>query len=64
MKPDIHKVKVGQIYKSRYSGIQVQISGRKGDKWLTKVLTAKPGVYKGSHTLSLLSIRQRFELMP
>lgn len=58
-----HEVKINQVYRSKQSGTQVLIAGKKKDKWLTKVLTEKPGVYNGTHTLSDLVLLKRYELI-
>ncbi len=55
-------IKRGQIYKSR-NGMHIEIAGKKQSKWLGKVLTAKPGVYNGSHKLAETTIKKHFELI-
>lgn len=57
------KVKIGQIYKSIHSDMQVVVKGKSNDKWKTAILTNKPGVYNGSHTLSNYTIKHKFELI-
>jgi hypothetical protein len=57
------KIIVGQIYINRKNNLQILIAGRKRDKWLTKVLTEKPGVYNDTHTMSNYTIFKRFTLL-
>lgn len=41
---------------------QVVVTHRKGGKWRAKVLSRKPGVYRGSHSLSTLTLRTQYEI--
>jgi hypothetical protein len=41
----------------------VQIVGKKGEKWKAVILTAKNGVYAGTHTLSMKSLYSTFTLI-
>lgn len=52
--------KIGQIWKSKRGEMVVIITGKSKDKWRTKILTEKPGVYNGSHTLSRMSLYKNF----
>lgn len=58
-------IKVNQIYKhKKTSDYQVEIIGKsRRDKWKARILTNKPGVYNGSHTLSAFTIKRQFELV-
>lgn len=56
-------IKKGQIYKAKKSNSQVEIGGKKGGKWLAKVLTDKPGVYNGSHRLAERTLNKQFTLI-
>lgn len=56
-------VRKGQIYKSVSSKMIVEVFGMSGSKYKTRVLTDKPGVYAGTHTLSRKSIATRFKLI-
>lgn len=56
-------IKKGQIYKANRNSQQVEIFGKKGGKWLAKILTEKPGVYHGTHTLAERTIEKQFTLI-
>lgn len=56
-------IKPHQVWKSKISDFQIYISRKKGEKWETKVLTDKPDVYNGTHTMSPITIWKKFELM-
>lgn len=56
-------IKKGQIWKQKTSEMQVIITGVSGGKWRSKVLTDRPGVYAGSHTMSPHTLYLRYELV-
>lgn len=56
-------IKVNQIWRNRVSNFQILVAGKKGVKWNCKVLTEKPDVYNGSHTMSQWTIWKKFELL-
>ncbi len=47
-----HQIKLREVYQSIRNGYMVEIIGKKGGKYSTRVLTMKEGVYAGSHTLA------------
>jgi hypothetical protein len=53
-------IQCGQIYRHRKHGEQLLIFREKGDRWKAKVLTAKPGVYAGTHTMLSFILRQKY----
>lgn len=55
-------IRKGQIYKQNNMELFVIITGKKGGKWRAKILTEKPGVYRGQHTLSENVLKYRFSL--
>lgn len=56
------RVRVGQIYRQKRHKVAVEIFGRSGsDKWKARILTEKPGVYAGSHTLANFTIWKYYE---
>lgn len=55
------RIAKGQVWKSKSNTIL--ISGKKGGKWLAKVLTSKPDIYNGSHCMSETTIWKNFELL-
>lgn len=59
----VFKVHLGQVYKAIGNNTQVLIAGKKRSKWLGKVLTEKPGVFHGTHTLNERTLEKRYELM-
>lgn len=59
----LHSVKKGQIWRSKgREDLQIEICGKTRDKWRTRILTNKPGVYHGSHTMSDYTLYKRFNL--
>lgn len=56
-------IKKNQIYKAIGHDYHVIICGKKGSNWKAKILTDKPGVYRGSHTLNPNTIRYKYELI-
>lgn len=54
---------MNRIYESKIGGIQIMICGKKKDKYLCKVLTNKPGVYAGTHTMSNYTLKARYRLV-
>lgn len=59
----LHIIRKGQIWQSKTKdNIQLEICGKKRDKWLTKVLTNKPGVYNGTHTMADYTLYKKFKL--
>ena len=60
---EVPRIKLHQVYKSKQSGIHVEIIGHKGGKYKTRVLTAKTGVYNGSHLLASRTIQKMYELV-
>lgn len=59
-------IKKNQVWKNKQSSFQVVISGKANasHKWKAKVLTEKPDVYAGSHTLSQWTLWKKFDLIP
>ena len=57
------RVKRGQVYKSKYSPLLVEIFKKHGARWKARVLTTKSKVYNGSHTLSEYSLKSKFRLV-
>lgn len=55
-------IKRNQIWKHSASDFQILVAGKKGRKWNCKVLTERPGVFNGSHTMSQITIWKKFEL--
>ncbi len=57
-------IRKGQIWRMVDNPMyRVLISGTKGGKFLAKVLTAKPDVYNGSHSLARNTLWSRYELV-
>lgn len=56
-------IKLHQLYKSRVSALIVEVIGKKGGKFKTRILTSKYGVYAGTHTLSEQTIAKQYELL-
>lgn len=57
-------IKINQIWRNKISNMQVIVTGKKGSfHWKCKVLTDKPDVYNGSHTMSQWILWKRFELI-
>lgn len=54
------KVRINQVWQSVQSGMRVEIIGKKGDKWQTRVLTDRHGVYAGTHTLTIHTLRSKY----
>jgi hypothetical protein len=52
-----------QIYKAKRSDVVVEISGKNGGGWRARVLTDKPGVYNGSHTLADRTLKRCYVLV-
>ena len=60
----ITQIKNNQIYKSNKNLTHfIIISGKKGSKYLCKVLTNKTGVYNGSHSMNRRTIEKMFTLV-
>ena len=57
------RVRIGQVYKSIKNNMFIEIAGKKDSKWLAKVLTAKKGVYNGSHRMAEMTLKKHFELL-
>lgn len=57
------KVKLNQIWRQKNHEMTVIISGKKGSMWKAKVLSDKPGVYKGSHTFNERTLFHKYELL-
>ena len=56
--------RIGQVYSNIQDSLQVEIFGKtKNDKWKTRVLTAKPGKYAGTHSLSNKTLAAKFKLI-
>lgn len=55
-------IKLNQIWKQKNHEMRVIIVGRKGGKYRAKVLSDKPGIYKGSHTLASQTLWSKYEL--
>lgn len=57
-------IKLHQTYRNKKNNYQIYIDGKKkGDKWLAKVLTSKPGVFNGSHSMAARTIMKDFDLV-
>lgn len=56
-------IKSHQVWKQKNSDFQIYINREKGGKWQVKVLTDKHDRYAGTHTMSPITIRKRFELI-
>ena len=56
-------IKLNQIYKQKGHEFYIVISSKKGSKWGAKVLTNKPGVYKGSHSMNEYTLKAKYELV-
>lgn len=57
-------IKLNQIYKSKRSDLTLIVTGRKGGKYRCKVLTEKPGVFNGSHSMCEQTLRRQYILIP
>lgn len=59
------KIRLNQVYRSkRHPNICLEVIGkRKSCKWLTRILTEKPGVYAGSHSMPEFILKKEFELL-
>lgn len=55
-------VKVNQIWKSKVANTRLLICGVHGGKWKTKILGEKPGVYRGSHTVTTQLLQRKYNL--
>lgn len=58
-----YDIRKGQIWQSKSSDMQVLIFQKKGDRWLVKKLTHKPGFYHGTHTLTKYTLAKSFTLL-
>lgn len=58
-----HPIRIHELYRSIRNRFVVEIIGKKGAKFSTRILTDKPGVYNGSHTLSPQTIYKGYELV-
>jgi hypothetical protein len=58
-------IKKNQVWKQKGSTFTLVISGKSksSHKWKTKVLTQKPDVYAGTHTMSQWTLYSKFELI-
>ncbi len=57
-------VRIGQVYRSKKSNCQVEIIGKaKSDRWKARILSNKPGVYKGTHSLAIFTIYKNYDLI-
>lgn len=56
-------IKRNQIWKNKRSDFQILVAGKKGRKWNCKVLTNKPGVFNGSHTMADITLWKKFDLL-
>lgn len=57
-------IKKGQIYRKKsVPTFQIEITGKKGGRFNSRVLTDKPGVYNGSHKFSLQTLKKEYELL-
>lgn len=52
----------GQIWINKQNGMRLVVAGTKGGMLKAKILTEKPGVYAGSHTLSPQLLKRRYSL--
>lgn len=56
-------IKLHQVYKSVFSNLMIEVIGKKGSKFKTRILTEKYGVYAGSHTMTEITIRKQYILL-
>ena len=56
------KIKLNQVWKQKGHDHYVLIAGKKGRRWLAKVMGHKPNVFKGSHRLSDNTLHSSYEL--
>lgn len=56
-------IKINQTWRSKKNNYQLLITGKSGGKFKTKVLTDKPGVFGGSHTMAPQSIWLNYVLI-
>jgi len=58
------RIRIGQLYRQKRNKMTLEVFGKASkDKWKTRVLTAKPGVYNGSHTMNEFSLRRYYDLI-
>lgn len=58
------KVQKLQVWYCPYNKLKVQVVGPVGGhKWRTRILTAKRGVYNGTHTLSEKTLAKQYQLL-
>jgi hypothetical protein len=58
-------IRINQVWKQKGSTFAILIAGKAkvSNKWKTKVLSEKPNVFKGSHTMSQWTLYAKFELV-
>lgn len=56
------RIKKGLFYKNKKNGMILEITGKHGDHWKTRVMTEKKGVYAGTHTMPEIILKQRYEI--
>lgn len=58
------KIRRNQIYQAKKRpDFQVEIMGKRDNKWMARVLTHKTGVYAGTHKLSKWTIEKEYSLI-
>ncbi len=63
-KPAHERIRIGQVYVHKRNKMELEVVGKAGAKWKTRVLTIKSGVYNGTHTMAESVIRWHFILIP
>lgn len=58
------KIRINQVWQSQQNLMRIEIIGKKGDNWKTRILTDKHGIYAGTHTMNKYTLRARFKLVP
>ena len=56
-------IRKGQIWEHESNGQLVEVTGKKGSKIKTRVLTATPGIFGKSHTFIPQSLVRNFKLL-
>jgi hypothetical protein len=56
-------IKRGQVWKQIGHDFQIVVTGKSGGKWKCKVLTDRPGVFNGTHSMVEFTFWKKYELI-
>ncbi len=58
------KIEIGQVWQNKIKpSYQLEVLGKHGDGWKTRILTKKTGVYAGTHTVGSWLLWKKYELL-